>query len=104
MTSRLRKFQCMVSPCSGFKDMTTELTTRRKVACGWMHLFDNLHRRHTDKSLYFRSLLALDAFLIVGGLFIMVTGTWAAALSIRDSYATGNINSPFSCADNSGST
>ena len=69
-----------------------------------MHFFDNWHRRHTDKSLHYRATIALDIFLIVSGCFIVITGTWAAALSIRDSYATGNINSPFSCADNSGST
>jgi hypothetical protein len=69
-----------------------------------MWVFDYGARRKTDKSLYYRSLFALNVFLIVGGMFIMVTGTWAAALSIKDSYATGNINSPFSCADNSGST
>ncbi|GHJ84929.1 hypothetical protein NliqN6_1331 [Naganishia liquefaciens] len=74
------------------------------IACGWMHFFDNWHRRHTDKSLHYRATIAPDIFLIVSGCFIVVTGTWAAALSIRDSYATGSINSPFSCADNSGST
>ncbi|WWD21798.1 hypothetical protein CI109_106286 [Kwoniella shandongensis] len=74
------------------------------VSNGWMWLHDNLHRRHTDKSLYFKALVALNVFLIVAGAFIMVTGTWAAAVSIRHSYATGNISSPFSCADNSNSS
>ncbi len=67
----------------------------------WLH--DNLKRRHDDKSLYYKSLVALNVFLIVSGLFIVVTGTWAAAVSIKDAYATGNITSPFSCADNSNS-
>lgn len=71
---------------------------------GWMWLHDNLAKRHTNKTLYFRSLILLNVFLVVSGIFIMITGTWAAAVSIKDSYATGNISSPFSCADNSGST
>jgi len=53
--------------------------------------------------MYYRALVALNVFLILAGLFIMVTGTWAAAVSIKRSYATGAISSPFSCADNSGS-
>ncbi|WVR06190.1 hypothetical protein IAU60_003220 [Kwoniella sp. DSM 27419] len=73
------------------------------VSNGWMWLHDNLHRRKTDKSLYYRSLVVLNVFLIVGGLFIMVTGTWSAVVSIRHSYSTGAITSPFSCADNSNS-
>jgi hypothetical protein len=71
---------------------------------GWMWLHDNWRFRKTKKSLYFKSLVVLNIFLIVAGLFIMVTGTWAAAVSIKNSYATGNISSPFSCADNSNST
>jgi hypothetical protein len=74
------------------------------VSNGWMWLFDNLHRRKTDKSLYFKCLVALNVFLIVAGGFIMITGTWAAAVSIRNSYATGSISRPFSCADNSNSS
>jgi hypothetical protein len=71
---------------------------------GWMWLHDNLHRRKTDKTLYFRSLVALNFFLIIGGMFITITGTWAAVVGIRHSYATGAISSPFSCADNSNSS
>lgn len=74
------------------------------VSNGWMWLHDNYGKRHTNKSLYFRSLIVLNVFLIVAGVFIIITGTWAAVVSIRDSYATGAITSPFSCADNSGST
>jgi hypothetical protein len=71
---------------------------------GWMWLHDNWNRRHTDKSIKYKLLVALNVFLIVAGLFIMVVGTWAAAVSIKNSYRTGNISSPFSCADNSAST
>ena len=70
---------------------------------GWMWLHDNWRFRKTNKSMYYRALVALNVFLILAGLFIMVTGTWAAAVSIKRSYATGAISSPFSCADNSGS-
>jgi hypothetical protein len=73
------------------------------VTCGWMWLHDNAARRKTDKSMYYRALVALNLFLVVSGIFIMITGTWAAAVSIKRSYATGAISSPFSCADNSNS-
>jgi hypothetical protein len=74
------------------------------VSNGWMWLHDNWERRKIHKSLYYKSLVVLNVFLIVSGVFIMITGTWSAAVSIRDSYATGSISSPFSCADNSAST
>lgn len=74
------------------------------VSNGWMWLHDNWERRKVDKSLYYKSLVALNVFLILAGVFIMITGTWSAAVSIRDSYAEGSISSPFSCADNSAST
>jgi hypothetical protein len=71
---------------------------------GWMWLHDNWRHRRSDRSIKFKLLVLLNAFLIVAGLFIMVTGTWAAAVSIRRSYSTGLVTSPFSCADNSAST
>ncbi|GFZ50383.1 hypothetical protein JCM24511_08140 [Saitozyma sp. JCM 24511] len=74
------------------------------VSNGWMWLHDNWERRKIHKSLYYKSLVVLNVFLIVSGVFIMITGTWSAAVSIRDSYATGSISSPFSCTDNSAST
>lgn len=70
---------------------------------GWMWLHDNWRHRKTDRSVGYKLLVALNMFLIVAGLFIMVVGTWAAAVSIKNSYATGAVTSPFSCADNSGS-
>jgi uncharacterized membrane protein len=70
---------------------------------GWMWLHDNWRFRKTDTSIKYKLLVVLNSFLIVSGLFIMVTGTWAAAASIKTSYSTGAITSPFSCADNSGS-
>ncbi|AFR96003.2 neutral amino acid transporter [Cryptococcus neoformans C23] len=69
---------------------------------GWMWLHDNWGHRKTDKSLRFKSLVALNVFLIVLGIFIVITGTWASVVSINDSYKNGAITSPFSCADNSG--
>jgi len=66
----------------------------------WLH--DNWARRHTDKSMNFRLLAALNWFLIVFGMFCMGGGCAAGIKSIIDSYATGAISQPFSCADNSG--
>lgn len=74
------------------------------VSNGWMWLHDNWSKRHTNKTLYFRSLVALNVFLIVAGIFIMVAGSVAAGKAIQDGYASGTITSSFSCADNSGST
>lgn len=71
---------------------------------GWMWLHDNLPRRHTDKSFYYRLLVVFNSFLIVAGIFVTISGTWSAVMDIRSSYKTGSITSPFSCADNSNSS
>ncbi|WWC62344.1 uncharacterized protein I303_104940 [Kwoniella dejecticola CBS 10117] len=74
------------------------------IACGWMWLHDNLPRRRSDKSLYYRILVVLNVAIVIAGFFIVITGTWSAVVSIRNSYSTGLITSPFSCADNSNSS
>ena len=47
---------------------------------------------------------ALACFMILAGLFILVAGFYASVVSIKDAFATGEVGSPFSCVDNSGST
>ncbi|ODN80901.1 hypothetical protein L202_03028 [Cryptococcus amylolentus CBS 6039] len=71
------------------------------ITPAYMWLFDNWAQRSTNKSLRYRStfFLAVATFLI--GVFIMITGTWAAVVSINDSYADGTVSGAFSCADNS---
>ncbi|WVO15296.1 hypothetical protein L204_102952 [Cryptococcus depauperatus] len=71
------------------------------VTVGWMWFYDNWNKRKTDKSLYYKLLVALNAFVIVSGIFIIVAGTWAAATSISNAYKNGAISSPFSCVNNS---
>lgn len=66
-----------------------------------MWLYDNWRHRKTDTSLRFRSLVVFNVLLVLVGIFIVITGTWATAVSINDSYKNGTISSPFSCADNS---
>lgn len=55
------------------------------VTMGWMWLHDNYKYRKTDKSLYFKSLIFLNVFLIAAGVFIMITGTWSAVVAIKGS-------------------
>ncbi|KAF2163463.1 hypothetical protein M409DRAFT_68409 [Zasmidium cellare ATCC 36951] len=43
----------------------------------------------------------LAVFMIATGVFIMVAGTYATVLSIKQSYDDGSIGGVFSCADNS---
>ncbi|KAL2841840.1 transmembrane amino acid transporter protein-domain-containing protein [Aspergillus pseudodeflectus] len=45
----------------------------------------------------------LHAVIVTIGLFIIVGGTYAAAISIRDAFASGDIAGVFDCGDNSGS-
>ncbi|KGB76014.3 neutral amino acid transporter [Cryptococcus deuterogattii R265] len=71
------------------------------ISSGWMWLYDNWRHRKTDTSFRFRFLVAFNVFLVLAGIFIVITGTWATAVSISDSYKNGTISSPFSCADNS---
>lgn len=56
----------------------------------WLH--DNWKHRSTNKTLYFRALIALNVFLIVAGIFTTITGTWSAVVGIRRSYQTGAIS------------
>ncbi|KAL7418998.1 hypothetical protein Q5752_006682 [Cryptotrichosporon argae] len=72
---------------------------------GWMWLHDNWARRkRAQPGAAFWALAALNWFLIAAGTFIMVAGTVSAVKSIQNSYATGAISNPFSCADNSASS
>lgn len=69
-----------------------------------MWLTDNLPLRHNadKKTLFFRLNAAWAVFLIVGGAFIVVAGSYGAIAGIASTYAISPGQS-FSCADNSGS-
>ena len=70
-----------------------------------MWLTDNLPLRHNpeNKTLWFRLNAAWAVFLIVGGAFIVVSGSYGAIAGIASTYAITPGQS-FSCADNSNSS
>jgi hypothetical protein len=46
-------------------------------------------------------LIVIGVFMILSGAFIMVGGTYATVLTIKQSYDDGSVSAVFSCADNS---
>ncbi|KAK6906696.1 hypothetical protein I203_100683 [Kwoniella mangroviensis CBS 8507] len=67
----------------------------------YMWMWDNWRatNRGTRK---WNLMMAMNAIFFVLGCFLMVAGTYAAAVVINDSLNSGDAGSPFSCADNSG--
>ncbi|OJJ96049.1 hypothetical protein ASPACDRAFT_35577 [Aspergillus aculeatus ATCC 16872] len=68
----------------------------------YLWLYD--HRGYWRESRRRKALYAFHAFFIPLGCFVTVAGTYAVCLQIRDAYASGQISSAFSCADNSNSS
>lgn len=66
---------------------------------GLMWMYDNFKR--TDRSWKWWAGCAFSLFMIIGGTFITIAGTYGAVLGIVDSESR---TSPWSCADNSNST
>jgi hypothetical protein len=54
------------------------------------------------RTLAWKLLFAMNCAFFIIGWFLMVAGTYGSVIAINNSYNTGNISSPFSCADNSG--
>jgi hypothetical protein len=46
----------------------------------------------------------MHALFIPLGIFVMIGGTYGVVVQIKEAYASGQIGSAFSCADNSNST
>lgn len=42
-----------------------------------------------------------NVFLFMSGIFIFGPGVYTSAIAIQQSYATGGVKGPFTCADNS---
>lgn len=59
------------------------------------HLFLSRGKLFRDPWNTVQTIVAL--FIIAFSAFVMVAGVWAAAISIRDSYAAGIVGRPFSC-------
>ncbi|KAI0134108.1 amino acid transporter [Xylariales sp. AK1849] len=57
---------------------------------------------HRRGSLWQKTLYLFHWFLIILGAFICIGGTYSTILAINEAYASGEIGSAFSCADNSG--
>ncbi len=70
----------------------------------YIHLIWPGYKDRTLRSRWFWLAVALNAFLVLLGFFVMVGGTYASVLAIRDSFNEGLVGQPFSCADNSAST
>lgn len=54
---------------------------------GGMWLYDNWARRHSDKSLSYRLLVAWNMAIIVVGTFLMISGVSLTAAVVFDSFA-----------------
>lgn len=70
-----------------------------------MWFFDYWKDRKDPKKnrLGFKLLVALNAWIIVSGFFLMVGGTYGSIVSIMNDYKESG-GSAWSCADNSGSS
>lgn len=64
----------------------------------YMWMWDNWREPRT---LQWKLLMAMNIAFFIIGWFLMVAGTYGSVVAINDSFKTGDISSPFSCADNS---
>lgn len=67
----------------------------------WLWLYDYAEFRHG--SLKYKCIYYAHWLLAAVGVFIAIGGTYGTIRAISDAYASGQIGSAFSCADNSGS-
>lgn len=54
-----------------------------------MWIFDNLKAVNKD-TLWHKFLMLFNIFIIVAGVFVMITGTWGAAVAINDQLNAGD--------------
>lgn len=67
---------------------------------GWLWCYDNMAWKG---GLWWQKIVFwITAFMIPLGAFICVGGTYGVVIQIQQAYASGEIGSAFSCADNSG--
>ena len=55
----------------------------------------------TGQGLWRKFETAFNVFIFISGLFIFGPGIYTSVIAIMQSYATGSVRSPFTCADNS---
>lgn len=70
----------------------------------WIYLQWPAYKKPELRTRFFWFGIAVNAFLILAGMFITVGGLYGSVLEIKDDFATGSVGSPWSCADNSAST
>ncbi|SGY39804.1 BQ5605_C003g02279 [Microbotryum silenes-dioicae] len=87
---------------SGLIDLVGSLfgTMMTLSIMGVMWLYDHLEERHSNTTWRYRALVAWNIWMIAGGAFLMVAGTYGSTVLIRASYA-GKALTAFSCAGNS---
>ncbi|KDE05076.1 hypothetical protein MVLG_04516 [Microbotryum lychnidis-dioicae p1A1 Lamole] len=87
---------------SGLIDLVGSLfgTMMTLSIMGVMWLYDHLEERHSNTTWRYRALVAWNIWMIAGGAFLMVAGTYGSTVLIRAPYA-GKALTAFSCADNS---
>ncbi|THV89634.1 hypothetical protein D6D26_09696 [Aureobasidium pullulans] len=68
----------------------------------WLWIYDHMHYRKGSAIKQFS--FWMHALFIPLGIFVMIGGTYGVVVQIKEAYASGQIGSAFSCADNSNST
>ncbi|KAF7195235.1 N amino acid transport system protein [Pseudocercospora fuligena] len=69
---------------------------------GAMWLYDNWGR--SDRGIKWKLMVAWSIFIIVGGTFLTIAGTYGSIVGIINALDSGSKTSPWSCADNSNSS
>lgn len=69
---------------------------------GFMWLYDNWSR--PNRGLTWMLMVAWSVFIIVGGTFLTIAGTYGSIVGIITALNAGDGTSPWSCADNSNSS
>ena len=69
----------------------------------YIHLVWPAYRNSELRTRWFWLAVGFNAFLVLLGFFVMVGGTYASVLAIRDSFANGTVSGVWSCRDNSAS-
>ncbi|ODN90831.1 hypothetical protein L198_06148 [Cryptococcus wingfieldii CBS 7118] len=71
------------------------------MVMGATWIFDHQDKIRAKPSMKVKLLTAFNCFIILLGLYLMISGTWGAAKDISDSFASDGGTSPWSCKDNS---
>ncbi|GAB7328600.1 hypothetical protein MBLNU13_g00544t2 [Cladosporium sp. NU13] len=70
---------------------------------GFMWLYDNWRVGKEQKTLTWKLMVAWSVFVIVGGTFLMIGGTYGSIVEIKSAYEKSGGGAAWACADNSNS-